>query len=78
MVSANKVVFEVYRYNPESDQEPHYDEFDVDLDDCGPMVLDGLLKIKNEQDGGLTLRRSCREGVCGSCAMNIGGTNTLA
>ena len=77
-MSANKVVFEIYRYDPESDQPPSFDEFDVDLDNCGPMVLDGLLKIKDEQDGSLTLRRSCREGVCGSCAMNIGGTNTLA
>ena len=77
-MSTNKVVFEIYRYDPESDQPPSYDEFDVDLDSCGPMVLDGLLKIKDEQDGTLTLRRSCREGVCGSCAMNIGGTNTQA
>ena len=77
-MSTNKVIFDIYRYDPESDQPPHYDEFEVDLNECGPMVLDGLLKIKDEQDGGLTLRRSCREGVCGSCAMNIGGTNTLA
>lgn len=45
---------------------------------CGPMVLDALIKIKNEIDPTLTFRRSCREGICGSCAMNIGGTNTLA
>ena len=48
------------------------------MDNCGPMVLDALIKIKNETDSTLTFRRSCREGVCGSCAMNIDGTNTLA
>lgn len=52
--------------------------YDVDLRECGPMVLDALIKIKNEMDPTLTFRRSCREGICGSCAMNIGGTNTLA
>jgi succinate dehydrogenase (ubiquinone) iron-sulfur subunit len=52
--------------------------YEVDLDKCGPMTLDLLLKIKNEQDSTLTLRRSCREGICGSCAMNINGRNTLA
>jgi succinate dehydrogenase / fumarate reductase iron-sulfur subunit len=54
------------------------DSYEVDPADCGPMVLDALIKIKNETDSGLSFRRSCREGVCGSCAMNIGGTNTLA
>lgn len=53
-------------------------EYDVDLNACGPMVLDALIKIKNEMDPTLTFRRSCREGICGSCAMNIGGVNTLA
>jgi len=52
--------------------------YDVDLNDCGPMVLDALIKIKNEMDPTLTFRRSCREGICGSCAMNIDGANTLA
>lgn len=52
--------------------------YKVDLNTCGPMVLDALIKIKNEIDPTLTFRRSCREGICGSCAMNIGGTNTLA
>ncbi len=52
--------------------------YTVDMADCGPMVLDALIKIKNEQDPSLTFRRSCREGICGSCAMNINGTNTLA
>ena len=70
--------FQVYRYDPDSGQNPRMDTYEIDLDKCGPMVLDALLKIKNEIDATLTLRRSCREGVCGSCAMNIDGTNTLA
>ena len=53
-------------------------EYTIDLNDCGPMVLDALIKIKNENDSTLTFRRSCREGICGSCAMNINGSNTLA
>jgi len=71
--------FEIYRYNPEkSGSKPTLQKYDVDLDSCGPMVLDVLIKIKNEVDPTLTFRRSCREGICGSCAMNIGGQNTLA
>ena len=70
--------FKVYRYDPDSGENPRYDTFELDLDDCGPMVLDALFKIKNEIDPTLAFRRSCREGVCGSCAMNIGGRNTLA
>ena len=70
--------FRIYRWDPEAGGQPRMDVYVVDLDDCGPMVLDALLKIKNEIDPTLTFRRSCREGVCGSCAMNIGGTNTLA
>ena len=69
---------QVYRYDPDSGQNPRVDTYDVDLDSCGPMVLDALIKIKNEMDSTLTFRRSCREGICGSCAMNIDGTNTLA
>jgi succinate dehydrogenase / fumarate reductase iron-sulfur subunit len=68
----------VYRWDPDGGQNPRLDSYTVDLDDCGPMVLDALIKIKNEIDPTLTFRRSCREGVCGSCAMNIDGTNTLA
>jgi succinate dehydrogenase / fumarate reductase iron-sulfur subunit len=68
----------VYRYDPETGENPHWDTYTVDLDSCGPMVLDALLAIKNQTDSTLTFRRSCREGVCGSCAMNIGGRNTLA
>ncbi len=70
--------FEVYRYDPDAGENPRVDSYDVDMDGCGPMVLDALIKIKNEIDATLTFRRSCREGICGSCAMNIDGTNTLA
>jgi len=70
--------FKIYRWSPDDDQNPHTDTYDIDMDACGPMVLDALIKIKNEIDPTLTFRRSCREGICGSCAMNIDGTNTLA
>lgn len=70
--------FKIYRWNPDDGKNPVVDTYEVDLDSCGPMVLDALIKIKNEQDPTLTFRRSCREGVCGSCAMNIDGSNTLA
>jgi len=73
-----KKTFKIYRWNPDDGANPKTDYFEVDLDDCGPMVLDALIKIKNETDSSLTFRRSCREGICGSCAMNIDGTNTLA
>ncbi len=76
-----KKTFKVYRWSPDDDDNPRMDEYVIDLDKCGPMVLDALLHIKNDVDQTLTLRRSCREGICGSCAMNIGdgkGTNTLA
>lgn len=68
----------IYRWDPEGKDNPRMDTYEIDLDRCGPMVLDALIKIKNEVDPTLTFRRSCREGVCGSCAMNIDGTNTLA
>ena len=70
--------FRVYRWNPDDTANPRVDTYFVDMDDCGPMVLDALLYIKNKVDATLTFRRSCREGICGSCAMNIDGTNTLA
>jgi len=71
--------FAIYRYNPENPgDKPKMQEFEIDLNNCGPMVLDALIKIKNEMDPTLTFRRSCREGICGSCAMNVGGVNTLA
>jgi len=76
---ANVKTFEIYRYNPENkDEKPRLQKYDVDLNKCGPMVLDALIKIKNEIDPTLTFRRSCREGICGSCSMNINGENTLA
>jgi succinate dehydrogenase / fumarate reductase iron-sulfur subunit len=68
----------IYRWNPDDEQNPRVDTYTIDEDDCGPMVLDALLKVKNEIDSTLTFRRSCREGICGSCAMNIDGQNTLA
>ena len=68
----------VYRWSPDDDQNPRIDSYTIDLDECGPMVLDALIKIKQEIDSSLTFRRSCREGICGSCSMNIDGTNTLA
>lgn len=74
----NKKVFHVYRWEPDSGNNPRMDTFKIDLDKCGAMVLDAIIYIKNEIDPTLTFRRSCREGICGSCSMNIGGTNTLA
>lgn len=74
----NTRTFRVYRWNPDDKENPRLDSYEVDMDKCGPMVLDALLYIKNNVDSTLTFRRSCREGICGSCAMNIDGTNTLA
>jgi succinate dehydrogenase / fumarate reductase iron-sulfur subunit len=68
----------VYRWDPDSGENPRLDIYEVDMDACGPMVLDVLIRIKNNIDSTLTFRRSCREGICGSCAMNINGINTLA
>jgi succinate dehydrogenase / fumarate reductase iron-sulfur subunit len=76
--ASNTKTFKVYRWNADDDANPQVDTYTIDMDNCGPMVLDALIKIKNEIDPTLTFRRSCREGVCGSCAMNIDGTNTLA
>ena len=70
--------FRIYRWDPESGGNPRWDTFDVATEQCGPMVLDVLNHIKNTVDSTLAFRRSCREGICGSCAMNIGGRNTLA
>ena len=76
--SGNVKYFKIYRWDPEKEQQPYYTTYPVNLDECGPMVLDALIKIKNEQDPTLTFRRSCREGICGSCAMNMNGANGLA
>jgi len=77
--SEKQKTFAIYRWDPEKPgDKPRMEEYKVNLNDCGPMVLDALIKIKNEMDPSLTFRRSCREGICGSCAMNIGGVNTLA
>ena len=76
--AARPRVFAIYRYDPDSGENPRIDTYEVDLERCGPMVLDALIAIKNGIDPTLTFRRSCREGICGSCAMNIDGSNTLA
>ena len=76
--SGKTKTFKVYRYDPDSGENPRWDTYDVDLSACGPMVLDVLIHIKTHMDPTLTFRRSCREGICGSCAMNIAGRNTLA
>jgi succinate dehydrogenase / fumarate reductase iron-sulfur subunit len=76
--AANTRRFIVYRYDPNDGQNPRTDTYSVNVGACGPMVLDGLIKIKNEIDTSLSFRRSCREGICGSCSMNIDGRNTLA
>src|ERR1700744_4391814 len=73
-----KKVFKVYRWSQDDGENPRTDEYEIDLDKCVPMVLDALIHIKNDIDSTLTFRRSCREGICGSCAMNIDGTNPLA
>jgi len=74
----NIKTFKVYRYDPSTGENPSIDTYHIDMDNCGPMVLDALLKIKDEVDATVSLRRSCREGICGSCSMNIDGRNTLA
>jgi len=79
-------LFQIYRWNPEVDSstsssentKPYLKVYPIKKSECGPMVLDALIRIKNTYDQTLTFRRSCREGICGSCAMNIDGTNTLA
>src|SRR3954451_23337996 len=70
--------FKIYRYDPDTAENPRYDRFELDLDETGPMVLDALFKIKNEIDPSLKFRRSCGEGICGSFSMNINGHNGLA
>ena len=70
--------FKIYRFDPNSGENPRVDTFELDMKGCGPMVLDGLISIKSSVDSTLTFRRSCREGICGSCAMNINGVNRLA
>lgn len=76
--SASARTVRVYRWEPDSGKNPEVDTYIIDTTKCGPMVLDAIIYIKNEIDPTLTFRRSCREGICGSCAMNIDGTNTLA
>ncbi len=76
---AKTKTFHIYRWNPdEPTSKPKMQSYTLDLNKTGPMMLDALIRIKNEVDPTLTFRRSCREGICGSCAMNIDGVNTLA
>jgi succinate dehydrogenase / fumarate reductase iron-sulfur subunit len=70
--------FKIYRYDPDTGHNPRVDTYTLDIDKTGPMVLDALIRIKNEVDSTLTFRRSCREGICGSCSMNMDGRNGLA
>jgi succinate dehydrogenase / fumarate reductase iron-sulfur subunit len=70
--------FSIFRYNPERDREPYMQAFEIDLGPTDRMLLDVILRIRDSQDDSLTLRKSCREGVCGSDAMNINGRNGLA
>jgi succinate dehydrogenase / fumarate reductase, iron-sulfur subunit len=72
------VPFRIYRYDPEHDTKPRMQSFEVTLQPTDRMLLDALLRIKAEKDDSLSFRRSCREGVCGSDAMNINGRNGLA
>ena len=76
--AARVKTFRIYRWDPDTAENPRFDSYSIDLDQTGPMVLDALIKIKSDIDPTLTFRRSCREGICGSCSMNIDGTNTLA
>lgn len=76
--ASRKKTFKIYRYDPATGENPQMDEITIDLDNCGPMVLDALIHIKDDVDSSLAFRRSCREGICGSCSMNIGGRNRLA
>merc|ERR1719499_1991085 len=76
--TASPQKFGIYRYDPDQMAKPFLQEYTIDLKTCGPMILDALIKIKDEVDATLTFRRSCREGICGSCAMNINGKNGLA
>src|ERR1700747_172616 len=76
--AAKPRTFRIYRFDPDSNENPRVDTFEIDLKGCGPMVLDALILIKGTIDSTLTFRRSCREGICGSCAMNINGINGLA
>lgn len=76
--SDQRIELQLYRFDPESGENPRIDTFELDPEKSGPMLLDALLLIKNEIDPTLTFRRSCREGICGSCSMNVNGRNTLA
>ncbi|RTL01404.1 MAG: succinate dehydrogenase iron-sulfur subunit [Proteobacteria bacterium] len=75
---SKKIKFSIYRYNPEKDAKPYFQDYEVEVGDHDKKLLNALVKIKDELDDSLSFRRSCREGVCGSDAMNINGRNGLA
>src|SRR5206468_12483871 len=75
---ARTVQLKIYRYDPDKDTKPYMQDITVELKDTDKMLLDALQRIKSDMDDSLSLRRSCREGVCGSDAMNINGRNGLA
>ena len=77
-MTERNVKFSIYRYDPEKDNKPFMQDLSVNLSDTDRMLLDALIKIKSTIDDSISLRRSCREGVCGSDAMNINGKNGLA
>lgn len=78
MINNQLTYLKIYRWDPEKNEKPYLKIYPINKKECGPMILDALILIKQKQDSTLTFRRSCREGICGSCAMNIDGTNTLA
>jgi len=78
MTQERLVKFEIYRYDPDKDARPYMQKLQVALQPTDKMLLDAIVRIKNEVDDSLAIRRSCREGVCGSDAMNVNGKNRLA
>ncbi|MDO4683050.1 MAG: succinate dehydrogenase iron-sulfur subunit [Lautropia sp.] len=76
--TTRKMKFSIYRYDPDKDQKPYMEDIEVELLPTDKMLLDALMRIKSTADDALAFRRSCREGVCGSDAMNINGKNSLA
>lgn len=75
---SKKIKFSIYRYNPEKDAKPYFQDLEVEVGDHDKKLLNALVNIKDDLDDSLSFRRSCREGVCGSDAMNINGRNGLA
>lgn len=78
MSQARRFEFRIYRYDPDEDRPPRFEDYNLDMAPDEHMVLDALVRIKSSIDDSLSFRRSCREGVCGSDGMNINGKNRLA